>query len=101
MTTLRVIKAAQRLGFTLAEVADLFDAARHRHRLGDGGGLRHRAEAKLVDVEARNADLKTIAQMLRDTIAAGCDDLIECASTPGCPLPFAELADSPPARERT
>jgi MerR family transcriptional regulator, mercuric resistance operon regulatory protein len=28
---LRVIKAAQRLGFTLDEVADLLDAGRHRH----------------------------------------------------------------------
>jgi MerR family mercuric resistance operon transcriptional regulator len=28
---LRVIKAAQRLGFTLDEVADLLDASQHRH----------------------------------------------------------------------
>ena len=94
VTILRVIKAAQRLGFTLDEVADLFDAARHRHRPGEGAGLQARAEAKLVDVETRIADLQRIAQMLRDTIDAGCDDLVECASTPGCPLPFAELADS-------
>jgi DNA-binding transcriptional MerR regulator len=31
VTTLRVIKAAQRLGFTLAEISELLDAARHRH----------------------------------------------------------------------
>jgi DNA-binding transcriptional MerR regulator len=32
LTVLRVIKAAQRLGFTLDEVADLLDAGRHHHR---------------------------------------------------------------------
>jgi DNA-binding transcriptional MerR regulator len=94
VTTLRVIKAAQRLGFALDEVGDLLDAARHRHGPGDGAGLRERAQDKLTAVEARIADLQTVAQMLRAAIAAGCDDLVECASTAGCPLPFAELADS-------
>ncbi|WP_152360517.1 MerR family transcriptional regulator [Microlunatus speluncae] len=93
VTVLRVIKTAQRLGFTLDEVADLFDAAQHRHGPGEGPGLRQRAEEKLIDVELRIADLQRIAQMLRDAIDAGCADLIECAATPGCPLPFAELAD--------
>ena len=31
VTVLRVIKAAQRLGFTLDEVADLLQTGRHRH----------------------------------------------------------------------
>jgi DNA-binding transcriptional MerR regulator len=94
VTVLRVIKTAQRLGFTLDEVADLLDTARHRHGPGDGTGLRQRAEQKLIDVEQRIADLELIARMLREAIEAGCEDLIECASIPGCPLPFAELADS-------
>lgn len=93
VTVVRVIKTAQRLGFTLDEVADLLDAARHRHGPGDGDGLRQRAEQKLIDVERRIADLQLIAGMLRDAIDAGCEDLIECASIPGCPLPFADLAD--------
>ncbi len=101
VTTLRVIKAAQRLGFTLDEVSDLLDAARHRHGPGDGPGLRDRAQAKLVDVETRIADLQVIAQTLRDTIAAGCEDLLECAATPGCPLPIAELAGSALAEDPT
>ena len=29
---------------------------------------------------------------LVDAVAAGCDDLMACATTAGCPLPFAELA---------
>ena len=43
VTVLRVIKAAQRLGFTLEEVADLLDAGRHHHRRVDAG-LTARAE---------------------------------------------------------
>ncbi|WP_427893670.1 MerR family transcriptional regulator [Kribbella sp. GL6] len=91
VTTLRVIKAAQRLGFTLAEVSELLAAARHRHRRGEGAGLQARAQEKLVDVEAKIADLTVIAETLRAGIAAGCDDLETCAGDPSCPLPFAAL----------
>jgi MerR family transcriptional regulator, mercuric resistance operon regulatory protein len=87
-----VIKAAQRLGFTLAEVSELLDAGRHRHPRGAGAGLQARAREKLADVEARIADLTVIAQTLRAGIAAGCDDLETCAGDPDCPLPFTELA---------
>jgi DNA-binding transcriptional MerR regulator len=31
ITVLRVIKAAQRLGFTLEEISDLLEAGRHHH----------------------------------------------------------------------
>src|SRR5690349_22698950 len=53
VTVLRVIKAAQRLGFTLDEVADLLDAGRHRH----DSSLSTKARAKLAEVEAKIADL--------------------------------------------
>lgn len=99
ITRVRVIKVAQRLGFTLTEVADLLDTAQHRHAHRDGAGLRQRAEVKLVQVQARIADLETTAEMLRDAIAQGCDDLTECADHPDCPLPFARLANSPLAEE--
>jgi MerR family transcriptional regulator, mercuric resistance operon regulatory protein len=92
VTTLRVIKAAQRLGFTLAEISGLLDAARHRHARGGGAGLQTRAREKLADVEAKLADLTVIAETLRAGIAAGCDDLETCAGDPGCPLPFSEIA---------
>lgn len=91
VTTLRVIKAAQRLGFTLTEVSALLDTARHRHALGEGAGLQTRARAKLADVEAKIADLTVIAETLRAGIAAGCDDLATCAGDPDCPLPFTQL----------
>jgi DNA-binding transcriptional MerR regulator len=94
VTVLRVIKTAQRLGFTLDEVADLLAAGAHRHggRRRDAG-LGERTRAKLAEVEQRIADLVVIRDTLRGAVAAGCDDLVACASRPGCPLPFAELAE--------
>jgi MerR family transcriptional regulator, mercuric resistance operon regulatory protein len=92
VTVLRVIKAAQRLGFSLDEVADLLETGRHHHRSRPDAGLRQRAAAKLAEVEAKIADLGAIADTLRAALDAGCDDLMDCAGQPQCPLPFAELA---------
>jgi MerR family transcriptional regulator, mercuric resistance operon regulatory protein len=88
VTTLRVIKTAQRLGFTLDEVADLLEAAGHRRAGGDAG-----LAARLAEVETRIADLQVIADTLRTALDAGCRDILACAASPRCPLPFAELAD--------
>ena len=90
---LRVIKAAQRLGFTLDEVADLLAVGAPRHgRRGTDSGLLSRAEGKLAEVEAKIAGLGIIRDTLQAAIAAGCDDLMACAQTPCCPLPFSDLA---------
>lgn len=91
---LRVIKTAQGLGFTLAEVADLLSAAGHRHGRGRDDGLHARAQVKLAEVEQKIDDLMVIRDTLRQAIDAGCDDLVACAATPGCPLPFAEIAEA-------
>jgi DNA-binding transcriptional MerR regulator len=96
VTVLRVIKAAQRLGFTLDEVADLLEVGRHRHRSTRGSrardaGLQARAQAKLIEVEERIADLLTIRDSLRVALDAGCADLLECAGTDCCPIPFETL----------
>ncbi|MBO0867984.1 MAG: MerR family transcriptional regulator [Micromonosporaceae bacterium] len=91
VTVLRVIKAAQRLGFSLDEVAELLDAGpaeRGSHRRGEAG-LQVRAAAKLAEVEARIAELHVVAGTLRTALAAGCDDLVACAGEPCCPIPFA------------
>ena len=93
---LRVIKAAQRLGFTLDEVADLLDTARHQGRRRADIGLQARAQAKLADVEAKIADLRVIAGTLRAALDAGCDDLATCAGSPCCPIPFATLGQAAP-----
>ena len=88
MQTLRIIKAAQRLGFTLNEVADLIEVGRRR---GRDSGLQARAQEKLLEIEARMADLAAIRNNLRAALDAGCDDLHQCASSDCCPLPFVEI----------
>jgi DNA-binding transcriptional MerR regulator len=100
VTVLRMIKAAQRLGFTLEEVAELLEVGRHRHgptrgrRVRDTG-LQARAQTKLVEVEERITDLVTIRDNLRAALDAGCADLIECAGTECCPIPFETLTTRP------
>jgi MerR family transcriptional regulator, mercuric resistance operon regulatory protein len=91
VTVLRVIKAAQRLGFSLQEVAELIDVESHRHGRRPKS-MRARVEEKLAEVEARIADLTIVRDTLRAAQDAGCDDLMTCAHTPRCPLPFAALA---------
>lgn len=92
VTVLRVIKAAQRLGFTLNEVAELLDTGRHHHSRPADAELQRRAAAKLAEVETKIVDLQVIATTLRAALDAGCADLISCADEPECPLPFADLA---------
>jgi DNA-binding transcriptional MerR regulator len=89
VAALRVIKAAQRLGFTLDEIADLIEAGRRR---GHDSSLQARAADKLAEVESRIADLVLIKRNLEDAIEAGCDDLHECAGSDCCPIPFLALA---------
>ncbi|MEV4095907.1 MerR family transcriptional regulator [Streptosporangium saharense] len=89
VTLLTVIKAAQRLGFTLDEVAELLDTGRRGHPTPD---LRARAQAKITEVEARIADLTTVRAALTEVVSAGCDSLTNC-TCPDCPLPLAGLAE--------
>jgi DNA-binding transcriptional MerR regulator len=91
LTTLRIIKTAQRLGFTLDEVAELVDLGRHRHGRGGDHGLQARAAAKLTEIDDKITNLRVIAAALREAIDAGCDDLTECATSACCPLPFVDL----------
>ncbi|MBN6057271.1 MerR family DNA-binding protein, partial [Nonomuraea sp. RK-328] len=99
VTALRVIKAAQRLGFTLDEVADLVEAGGHRHG-GPDSGLRARAVAKLTEVEQKIADLRAIRETLLQAVEAGCDDLVTCAASPCCPLPFSDLDSCGPLQSQ-
>ncbi len=78
LVRLRFIKSAQRLGFSLDQVADLL-------RLQDGthcDDARHLAEAKLADVRDKLADLQRIESALGTLVA-------RCANHGGsitCPL---------------
>lgn len=95
VTTLRIIKAAQRLGFTLDEVAELLEAGKHHH--GAGTGLAARTEVKLAEVDQKIADLHIIRASLVAARDAGCDDLAECAQSDCCPIPFVQIGARPEA----
>lgn len=92
VSVLCVVKAAQRLGFTLDEVEELLDVGSHR---GPRPGLGERARQKLADVDDRIEALRTVRAALVDVIEAGCADLMECSCIPACPIPFAGLAGDP------
>ncbi len=85
---LGVIKAAQRLGFTLDEVAELLDAGRRRHPAPD---LRQRVVDKIAEIDARMADLSAIRGALSQVVEADCDSLTNCTCA-ACPIPFLPLA---------
>lgn len=78
LARVRFIKSAQRLGFSLDEVAELL-------KLEDGshcGQAREQGERKLADVRARLEDLQRIEQVLAELVA-------RCHSARGrvcCPL---------------
>jgi DNA-binding transcriptional MerR regulator len=91
LALLGVIKAAQRLGFTLDEVAELLEAGRRPHL---NGPLHERAVAKLAQIDHKIAQLRTIREALAGVVAARCDSLLGC-SCPGCPLPFVEIGQHP------
>lgn len=91
VTTLRGIKAAQGLGFTLDEVAELLEASQHHH----GAGLQSRTEAKLAEVDQKIADLNMIRASLVEARDAGCDDLVQCANSDCCPIPFPQIGTRP------
>ena len=70
----RFIKSAQKLGFTLAEIAGLLDSC------WDGNGpshlddLRGRAAAKVTEIERRLVELAAIRDALRFGVAGRCAD---------------------------
>ncbi len=90
VTTMRMIKAAQRVGFTLEEVADLLAATRLGGR--SDSGLAARTAEKLAEVDQKLVELTQVRDTLRAALDAGCQDLLVCAETPCCPLPFDEAA---------
>ena len=83
-----VIKAAQRLGFTLDEVAELLAAGRRAH---PGARLRQRAIGKIAEIDARIADLTVMRAALTRVVEARCDSLTECTCEDS-PIPYASIA---------
>ena len=91
VTTVRVIKAAQRLGFTLTEVADLLRACGHGDDVARDGQLRQRAVAKLAELDRKISDLQTVRTELAGAMAAADEGRGHCSCSPNCPLPLAGL----------
>lgn len=89
ITLIGVIKAAQRLGFTLDEIADLLTTGRPAHPTPD---LQARARTKLDEIDRKLRDLTLIRDTLSQVIDAQCDSLTACTCT-NCPLPFPGLAE--------
>jgi DNA-binding transcriptional MerR regulator len=81
---LHTIKAAQRLGFTLAEIEELLDLSEHRRGTGE---LHQRARAKLAEIDARIDQLTRMRRALLEVLAADCDSLTDCSCGLGRPLP--------------
>jgi DNA-binding transcriptional MerR regulator len=87
---LQVIKAAQRLGFTLDEVAELLDTGRRRH---PGADLRQRAIDKMAEIDRRITDLTTIRATLAEVVEARCDSLTDCTCS-DCPIPYLTICSA-------
>jgi DNA-binding transcriptional MerR regulator len=91
VSRVRIIKAAQRLGFTLSEIQELFDLSAHRRGTGE---LRARAVAKIDEIDERIHQLRTMRAGLEELIAAECDSLTDCSCGLARPVPFEELAEA-------
>ena len=81
---LRTIKAAQRLGFTLAEIEELLDLSEHRRGTGE---LHRRAQAKVAEIDARIEQLTRMRRALEVVLDADCDSLTDCSCGLGSSLP--------------
>lgn len=90
---LRGIRAAQRLGFTLAEIEEMVDIS--EGRVG-ADRVRARAEAKIHEVDAKIRALRAMRTSLERVIEAECESLVGCADTDCCPVRDAAAPD--PAR---
>jgi DNA-binding transcriptional MerR regulator len=81
---LRTIKAAQRLGFTLAEIEELIALSEHRRGTGE---LQRHARRKVAEVDAKIGQLQQVREALLTVAAADCDSLTNCSCGLGSPLP--------------
>lgn len=98
LTILRVIKAAQHLGFTLNETKELLNIGSHR---GPRPRLRDHAQDKITEIDAKIDALQTMRATLVEVIHADCADLIECTCEPQCPVPFPDLGGTASSLNRS
>jgi len=75
---LRFIRRAQELGFSLGEIVELLSLRVSRRTTS--ADIRTRAQAKIVDIEAKIESLESMKKTLRKltTVCDGCMPLAEC-----------------------
>ncbi len=75
---LRFIRRAQELGFSLGEIVELLSLRVSRRTTS--AHIRTRAQAKIVDIEAKIESLESMKKTLRKltTVCDGCMPLAEC-----------------------
>lgn len=81
---MQVIKSAQRLGFSLTEIAELFASADTTHPEASDADFVVRRESRLADVEQRIFDLRVI----RETLEKASEPV---GTTDHPPVPFAAM----------
>lgn len=79
----RFIKSAQKLGFTLAEIADLLDSRWDENGPSQLDDLRDRAAEKAVEIERRILELAAIRDTLQFGVAGWCADPIGYLASAG------------------
>ena len=79
------MKAAQRLGFTLAETVEVMRVTRRRGG-SDVEGLRGQIEAKAREIEERIRSLELMRCGLQAVSAAECDSPADCGCDGECPI---------------
>jgi DNA-binding transcriptional MerR regulator len=72
----RVIRAAQRLGFTLSEIQEMFDLSAHRRGTSE---VRPMAVVKIAEIEARIERLEAMRAELRMVVDADCASPTDCS----------------------
>jgi MerR family mercuric resistance operon transcriptional regulator len=85
----RVIKAAQRLGFTLDEIREMFDLAAHRRGTDE---LRTMTVAKIAEIDARIERLEAMRAELRLVVDADCASVTDCSCGLALTRPFDGIA---------
>jgi DNA-binding transcriptional MerR regulator len=93
----RTIKAAQGLGFTLAEIEDML--ALTRRRGGPTGEIGARARTKIDEIDQKIAQLQAMRASLEAVVEMECDSLTDCACAGDCPIAPDQSTEGDPRDE--
>lgn len=80
---IRAIKAAQSLGFSLAEIEELTELTVRR---GNSKDVQKRATAKINEIDRKIALFLEMRAALERVIEAECDSFLACSGGEACPL---------------